>query len=50
MVVGLTFIELNGWKFSAKKGELEDFAVAVAVKHLEVSEIAVWLEQHSKKA
>lgn len=48
MLVGITLIEINGHLFSAQKGEIEDFAVRVAVEHLSVEDIAVWLERHSK--
>lgn len=48
MLVGITLIEINDHIFSARKGELEDFAVLVAVEHLSVEEIAEWLAQHSK--
>lgn len=47
MLVGLTFLELNGHRFIAKKGEVEDFAVAIAVEHHSVETIATWLEQHT---
>lgn len=49
MLVGLTLIEINGSAFRAKDGELEDFAVRVAVEHLSVEEIAAWLGQHTNK-
>lgn len=48
MLTGLTFLEVNGHTFMAKKGDLEDFAVRVAMNHLEVSAISAWLEEHSK--
>lgn len=48
MLVGITFIEINNYAFLARKGELEDFAVQVAVEHLSIEDIAAWLEQHSK--
>ena len=48
MLAGLTFLRINNVKFLAKKGELEDFAVQVAVEHLDVPAIATWLEAHSK--
>ena len=48
MLTGLTFLELNGEKFVAKKGELEDFAVQVATEHLDIPAIAAWLEMHCK--
>ena len=47
MLVGLTFLEANGAQFVAKKTELEDFAVSVAVDRLEVDAIASWLEEHT---
>ena len=49
MLVGLTFLEMNSFEFIAKTGELEDFAVQIAVEHLSVDDIATWLEQHSRK-
>jgi len=48
MLIGLTFIEVNGYQFKAKKGEIEDFAVSVATSHLDVAAIAAWLKVHSK--
>ncbi len=48
MLTGLTFLELNGYMFTANKGELEDFAVDVAVKRYDVETIAFWLEAHSR--
>lgn len=47
MLTGITFMELNGYSFIAQKGELEDFAVSIAVDHLDVPAIARWLESHS---
>ena len=44
----LTFLELNGSYFQARSGELEDFAVEVAVARLDVPAIAAWLKAHSK--
>ena len=44
MLVGLTFLSLNGLEFKAKPGELEDFAVKVATEKLDVPTIAMWLE------
>lgn len=49
MLVGLTFLEANGFGFIAEKRELEDFAVSVAVDHFEVGTIARWLEVHSER-
>lgn len=47
MLTGLTFLSVNGLVFRAKKGELEDFAVRVAVEHLDVPAVAAWLQAHS---
>ncbi|HSX05634.1 MAG TPA: type II toxin-antitoxin system death-on-curing family toxin [Candidatus Saccharimonadales bacterium] len=49
MLAALTFLEINGLEFVAEPGELEDFAVQVAVEHLDVPVIAAWLRAHSKK-
>lgn len=49
MAAAVMFLKRNSYKFLAKKGEVEDFAVHVAVKKPEVGEIADWLKQHSKK-
>ena len=46
-VVGI-FLMRNARKLTATPGELEDFAVQVAVEHLDVSTIAKWLEVHSR--
>ena len=48
MLVATTFVEINGHRFVAQKGELEDFAVQIAVEHLDVSIIAAWLRAHSR--
>ena len=47
MLAGLTLVELNGYKFEATPGELEDFAVSVAVHHPSILTIASWLQSHS---
>lgn len=49
LLVATTFVEINGYVFSMKKGELEDFAVQVATEHLDIPVIATWLKSHSKK-
>ncbi len=48
MLAGLTFLEVNGFQIKIKKGELEDFAVRVAVEHLDVEQIAKWLKENTK--
>jgi death on curing protein len=47
ITVGIMFLQRNGKKFAAKKGELEAFAVFVATEHLSVTDIAGWLKAHS---
>ncbi len=47
MLVGLTLLEINGIHFSAKKEEIEDFAVKVATEHLDVPQIANWIIKHT---
>lgn len=49
MLAGTTFLQINGFKFVAKTGELEDFAVKIAVEKPDISVIAKWLEHHSRK-
>jgi len=49
MLVGLTFLSLNGVALKFKKGEIEDFAVAIAVQKLDTAAIARWLRRHSIK-
>lgn len=44
---GVVFLERNGIATNISDNELEDFAVQVAVEHLDVAEIAQWLEKHS---
>lgn len=41
------FMDINGHELTAKTGELEDFAVRIAVEHLEVPAIASWFKTHS---
>ncbi len=47
MLAGLTLLELNGVSFHSRPGEIEDFAVSIAAKHLDVTEIATWLYDHT---
>jgi death on curing protein len=49
-MAALIFLNLNNYDTSALiDTELEDFAVRVAVEHLDVLTIAAWLKSHSKK-
>jgi death-on-curing protein len=51
MVATLVFLNLNGFDTSKLQDkELEDFAVQIAVEHLEIPVIAAWLKAHSQKA
>lgn len=47
MLSGLTLLKINSVVFTAKLGEIENFAVAVATKHIDVPEISKWLLDHS---
>lgn len=47
MLTGLTFLKVNKITFVANTGELEDFAVKIAVEHLDVPAITRWLEDHT---
>lgn len=48
MLAGLTLLEINGYSFVARCGELEDFAVRVATDRLDIDAIVDWLEHHSR--
>lgn len=50
MLAALSLLKINGYKIIAKRGEVEDFAVKIAVEKLEISEIAKWLENCSKSS
>lgn len=47
MLAGLTFLKLQGVTFLIPKGQLEDFAVRIAVEQLDIKAIADWLEHYS---
>lgn len=49
VTVAVIFLMRNGVVLSASPKALEDFAVNVAVEHIDIPEIAEWLELHSKK-
>ena len=44
------FLEKNGYSLRAKKGEVENFAVEIAVNKLSIEAIATWLKQHTDKS
>jgi death-on-curing protein len=47
VTVAGVFLLRNGWHLTAEPKALEDFAVQVAVEHLDVPTIAAWLRAHS---
>lgn len=49
ITVAAMFLKRNGNSLKAQKGEIEDFAVNIAVKKLVISEIAAWLKEHTVK-
>lgn len=46
---GVIFLQRTGYSMTASPKELEDFAVQVAVEHLDIPMIAAWLKAHSAK-
>lgn len=46
VLIGLTFLRVNGISIKFVDGEIEDFAVKVAVDKLDVPDIAGWLKSH----
>lgn len=48
MLAAMTFLELNGQRIIARKGEIEDFAVTVATDHSPIVDIAQWLRCHTE--
>jgi len=49
VTVAVIFLNRSSYALAASPKELEDFAVQVAVEHLEIPIIAAWLKAHSKK-
>jgi len=43
------FLEKNGYSLRAKRGEIEDFAVKIAISKLSIDTIATWLKQNTSK-
>lgn len=48
MLASLTLLEINMTSYKFKTGEIENFAVKIAVDHLSVEQIAAWFKSHSK--
>lgn len=49
IATAVMFLKKNGYDFVAKQGEVEDFAVRIAVEKPEIDEIAQWFKNHSQK-
>lgn len=47
VAVAGVFLLRNNLVLTARPKELKDFAVKIAIDHLEIAEIAVWLQQHT---
>ncbi|MBW4061562.1 type II toxin-antitoxin system death-on-curing family toxin [Candidatus Saccharibacteria bacterium] len=47
ILAGLTLLRLNELEFRATAGEIENYAVEIATKHIDVKEISNWLNSHS---
>jgi death on curing protein len=50
ITLAVIYIQRCGFVLTATPKQLEDFAVQVAVDHLDIPYIAAWLKAHSKKA
>ncbi len=50
IVASARLLATNGYDLIVSNKEMEDFVLKAAVEKLEISEIAVWLKKHSKKA
>lgn len=49
MFSGMTFLELNGYRFEARQKEIVNFALKIENERLSVEEIAAWFETRSSK-
>jgi len=43
MLAGLTLLKLNNIEFQTSPGEIENYAVEIATKHIDIKEISNWL-------
>lgn len=48
ITVASVFLIKNGLELTVSNNELEDFAVKIAIEHLDIPVIATWLEGHTK--
>ncbi|MCH8986602.1 type II toxin-antitoxin system death-on-curing family toxin [Patescibacteria group bacterium] len=49
MIAASVFLENNDYKIIAKEGEIEEFALGIIEKKLELETIADWFCEHSRK-
>ena len=49
MTAALVFIEANGYKIIAERGEIEKFALRIIEHKLQLESIAAWFKKHSQK-
>ncbi|OGL21472.1 hypothetical protein A2707_05555 [Candidatus Saccharibacteria bacterium RIFCSPHIGHO2_01_FULL_45_15] len=50
ILLALVLLERNGIQTNIADKELEDFAVQIAIDHLDIPAIAAWLREHSKSS
>ena len=48
LLAGLAFLKINGIVLKLNPGDLENFAVKVAIEKLDVTAIAGWLDTHQR--
>ncbi len=49
ITVAFTFLNLSGYEATAKKGEIEQFAVQVIEQRLDIAAVADWLKRHTEE-
>lgn len=49
LLAAMTFLELNGYRFSCGQDELVTFGLQIDNEHIPPDEIAVWLNAHCTK-
>lgn len=49
LLSAMTFLELNGYRFTCKQDELVSFGLDIDNKHIPPEEIATWLKAHCIK-
>jgi death-on-curing protein len=46
MLAGITLLALNNLNFTAHSGDIEEFAVNIATRHIDVPQISAWFKSH----